>query len=52
MAGRDERIRAGTLLQVLPVPEDHAGAYVFLASPAAARVITGTVITSDGGHAG
>ena len=49
--GRDERIRAGTLLDVLPVPEDHAGAYVFLASPAAARVITGTVITSDGGHA-
>lgn len=51
VAGRDERIRAGTLLQVLPVPEDHAGAYVFLASPQAARVITGTVITSDGGHA-
>ena len=50
VGGRDERIRSGTLLQVLPVPEDHAGAYVFLASPAAARVITGTVITSDGGH--
>jgi NAD(P)-dependent dehydrogenase (short-subunit alcohol dehydrogenase family) len=52
VAGRDERIRAGTLLRVLPVPEDHAGAYLFLASAAAARVITGTVITSDGGHAG
>lgn len=51
IADRDERIRAGTLLQVLPVPEDHAGAYVFLASPASARVITGTVVTSDGGHA-
>lgn len=49
--GRDERIRSGTLLHVLPVPEDHAGAYVYLADPAAARVITGTVITSDGGHA-
>lgn len=47
---RDQRIRAGTLLNVLPVPEDHAGAYVFLASPASARVITGTVIISDGGH--
>ena len=52
VVGRDERIRAGTLLGVLPVPEDHAGAYVFLASAASARVITGTVITSDGGHAG
>ena len=52
VTGRDERIRAGTLLRVLPVPEDHAGAYLFLASAAAARVITGTVITSDGGHAG
>lgn len=48
---RDERIRAATLLGVLPLPEDHAGAYLLLASPRSARVITGTVITSDGGHA-
>jgi NAD(P)-dependent dehydrogenase (short-subunit alcohol dehydrogenase family) len=47
--GRDERISAGTLLRVLPLPEDHAAAYVFLASPKTARVITGTVIRSDGG---
>jgi len=47
--GRDERIRSGTLLGLLPLPEDHAAAYVFLA---AARVVTGTVVTSDGGHPG
>jgi len=40
---RDERIRANTLLNVLPLPEDHAPAYVYLAG---ARVVTGTVIRS------
>jgi NAD(P)-dependent dehydrogenase (short-subunit alcohol dehydrogenase family) len=43
--GRDERIRAGTLLGVLPMPEDHAAAYLYLAK---ARVVTGTVILSGG----
>jgi len=47
--GRDERIRSGNLLGVLPLPEDHAAAYVFLA---VARVVTGTVVTSDGGYPG
>lgn len=47
--GRNERISAGTLLRVLPMPEDHAAAYVFLASAKTARIITGTVIRSDGG---
>lgn len=47
VAGRDDRIRAGTLLGVLPLPEDHADAYLFLAT---ARVVTGTVVLSDGGH--
>lgn len=42
---RDERIRAGTLLGVLPLPEDHAGAYLYLAH---ARAVTGTVIRADG----
>ena len=46
--GRDERIRADTLLDVLPLPEDHAAAYLFLAT---AQVITGTTVMSDGGHA-
>jgi 2,3-dihydroxy-2,3-dihydrophenylpropionate dehydrogenase len=50
MPGRDERIAAGTRLAVTPRPEDHAGAYVYLADPVAARVTTGVVINSDGGR--
>jgi len=50
VADRDERIRAETLLDVLPMPEDHAAAYVFLASRVTSRVLTGTVIKSDGGR--
>ncbi len=42
--GRDERIKDGTLLGVLPLPEDHAAAYLYLAK---ARIVTGTVIRSD-----
>jgi len=42
--GRDERIRAGTLLGVLPQPDDHAHAYLYLAR---ARAVTGTVVRSD-----
>lgn len=48
--GRDERIAAGTLLEVTPRPDDHVGAYVYLADPVAARVTTGVVINSDGGR--
>jgi phthalate 3,4-cis-dihydrodiol dehydrogenase len=48
--GRDERIARGTLLGVAPTPDDHAAAYVYLADPAGARVITGIVINSDGGR--
>lgn len=48
-AGRDEAIRAATVLGVAPVPADHAGAYVFLAGRGA-RIVTGTVINSDGGR--
>jgi NAD(P)-dependent dehydrogenase (short-subunit alcohol dehydrogenase family) len=48
--GREERIATGTLLGVAPRPEDHAGAYVYLADCAAARVTTGVVINSDGGR--
>lgn len=42
--GRDERIRAGTLLGILPLPEDHAHAYLYLAR---ARAVTGSVVRSD-----
>jgi NAD(P)-dependent dehydrogenase (short-subunit alcohol dehydrogenase family) len=48
--GRDERIAAGTLLGVTPRPEDHAGAYVYLADRTAARIVTGVVLTTDGGR--
>lgn len=49
--GRDERIRVGNALQVTPRPEDHAAAYLYLADPVAARVVTGVVLTTDGGRA-
>ncbi|HEX6522277.1 MAG TPA: SDR family NAD(P)-dependent oxidoreductase [Streptosporangiaceae bacterium] len=42
---RDARIRGGNPLGVLPMPEDHAAAYLYLAK---ARVVTGTVIVSSG----
>jgi len=48
--GRDERIAASNLLGVTPRPEDHAAAYVYLADPAASRVVTGVVISTDGGR--
>jgi 2,3-dihydroxy-2,3-dihydrophenylpropionate dehydrogenase len=46
--GRDERISAGTLLGVLPLPEDHAAAYLYLAR---SRIVTSTIIRSDGASA-
>lgn len=36
-------------LQVIGQPEDYAQAYVFLASDAASRIATGTILTLDGG---
>lgn len=49
--GRDARIAGGNALQTTPEPEDHAGAYVYLADRRAARVTTGVVINTDGvGH--
>jgi NAD(P)-dependent dehydrogenase (short-subunit alcohol dehydrogenase family) len=47
-SGRAEQLRARTPLQVALTAADHAGAYVFLASDAAAG-ITGEIIRSDGG---
>lgn len=48
--GRDDRIAAGTLLGFAAEPRDHAGAYLYLADPVAARAVTGSVIASDGGR--
>ncbi|MGY1719091.1 SDR family NAD(P)-dependent oxidoreductase [Blastococcus sp. SYSU DS0753] len=48
--GRDERIAAGTLLGVAPRPEDHAGAYLYLADRAAAGIVTAAVLNTDGGR--
>lgn len=45
---REEELRSRTPLEVALRPEDHAGAYVLLASDRA-RGITGVVINSDGG---
>jgi enoyl-[acyl-carrier-protein] reductase (NADH) len=45
---RAENLRSPTPLRVALTAQDHAGAYVFLASDRA-RGITGTVIHSDGG---
>ena len=49
-AGREQELAARTPLNVALSGEDHAGAYVFLASDQA-RGITGTVVHSDGGIA-
>ncbi|MEO5881046.1 MAG: SDR family NAD(P)-dependent oxidoreductase [Caldimonas sp.] len=38
-------------LQALATADDHAGAYVFLASEACARTATGTILALDGGSA-
>lgn len=51
VVGRDDRIASGTLLGVVPQPSDHVGAYVYLADPDSARVVTGIVINTDGGKA-
>ena len=47
--GTRERIAAGNPLQMALEPSDLAGAYVFLASRANARGITGTVVSVDCG---
>lgn len=46
--GRREQLETRTPLHIALTPEDHAGAYVFLASDAAAG-ITGEIIRSDVG---
>lgn len=48
--GRDQRIASSTLLGAAPCPEDHTGAYVYLADREAARLTTAAVINTDGGR--
>ncbi|MGQ0804371.1 MAG: 3-(cis-5,6-dihydroxycyclohexa-1,3-dien-1-yl)propanoate dehydrogenase [Actinomycetota bacterium] len=45
----ENTIRGVTPLHIAPTPEDHAAAYVLLASPENSRAMTGAVIHSDGG---
>lgn len=45
----EELIRTTNPLQVVGKPEDHAWAYLYLASPERTRTVTGTIIHSDGG---
>ncbi|MGH8116230.1 MAG: 3-(cis-5,6-dihydroxycyclohexa-1,3-dien-1-yl)propanoate dehydrogenase [Rhodanobacteraceae bacterium] len=45
-----DRLRAGNPLHMELMPEDLAGAYVFLSSRRDARGITGTVVTVDAGR--
>ncbi|HEY3848931.1 MAG TPA: 3-(cis-5,6-dihydroxycyclohexa-1,3-dien-1-yl)propanoate dehydrogenase [Acetobacteraceae bacterium] len=45
----EERLRAGNPLHLALMPDDLAGAYVFLASRRDARGITGTILTVDAG---
>jgi len=48
--GREEAMRERTPLEVALGPEDHAGAYVYLASDRA-RGVSGEIVRSDGGLA-
>lgn len=48
-AGREDALRKRTLLGVALRPEDHAGAYVYLASDRCPGV-TGEILRSDGGR--
>jgi NAD(P)-dependent dehydrogenase (short-subunit alcohol dehydrogenase family) len=46
--GMAEQMRAGNPLQMTLMPDDIAGAYLYLASPGA-RGVTGTIVTVDAG---
>jgi len=47
--GVEERLRGGNPMHLALMPDDLAGAYLFLASRANAHAITGTILTVDGG---
>lgn len=48
--GRDDRLAGGNLLARALVPEDHSGAYLYLACDALSPGVTGTTLRSDGGR--
>jgi NAD(P)-dependent dehydrogenase (short-subunit alcohol dehydrogenase family) len=48
--GRDIRIAADALLRRAASPADHAGTYLYLASPLLSSAVTGMVVRSDGGR--
>ncbi|MHB1517449.1 MAG: SDR family NAD(P)-dependent oxidoreductase [Acidimicrobiales bacterium] len=48
--GRDAQLARGNLLARPLVPEDHSGAYLYLACDALAAGVTGTTLRSDGGR--
>jgi len=47
---RAQRIQRSVPLQVAATPDDHTAAFVYLASHRLSRVVTGTIINSDGGR--
>ncbi|HVC66105.1 MAG TPA: SDR family NAD(P)-dependent oxidoreductase [Acidimicrobiales bacterium] len=48
--GRTQRLAAGNLLGQAAAPNDQAGPFVFLASPALSPFVNGAVVNSDGGR--
>lgn len=48
-ASWEQRIRASKPLDIVPTGQDHTGSYVFLASAANSRAMTGEILRSDGG---
>ena len=47
--GIEDRLRTGNPLRTVLMPDDLAGAYLFLASRRGARGITGSIVTVDAG---
>ncbi|MHB8565502.1 MAG: 3-(cis-5,6-dihydroxycyclohexa-1,3-dien-1-yl)propanoate dehydrogenase [Nitrososphaerales archaeon] len=45
----EERLRRSNPLQMVPTPEDHSYAYLYLASKKLSRVVTGTIMHTDAG---
>lgn len=50
LPGRDVRLARGNLLARALVPEDHTGAFLYLACEALSAGVTGTTLPSDGGR--
>lgn len=50
IAGRDERLTGENLLGRALEPEDHVGAYLYLACASLSQAVTGVTLSSDGGR--